>query len=50
MHFKAASPQLFHAAVSASNQPQAREKEAGNNTVFDEDKRIIHTGPNPLHN
>lgn len=21
-----------------------------NNNVFDEDKRIIHTGPNPLHN
>ncbi|KAL8258256.1 hypothetical protein R6Q59_030297 [Mikania micrantha] len=43
MFFKTAQPQ-FHADVSTSNQPPVGA------AVFDEDKRIIHTGPNPLHN
>lgn len=28
----------------------ASDQVAGNETVYGEDKRIVHTGPNPLHN
>ncbi|KAK9063686.1 hypothetical protein SSX86_017557 [Deinandra increscens subsp. villosa] len=44
----------FHAAnVTVSSQPPVGKSANGDqeaNNVFDEDKRIIHTGPNPLHN
>ncbi|KAJ0545325.1 hypothetical protein HanIR_Chr08g0348631 [Helianthus annuus] len=46
MFFKAAQPQ-FHAA---SSQPPVGATGEEGDSVFDEDKRIIHTGPNPLHN
>ncbi|MFS7993052.1 hypothetical protein Hanom_Chr12g01089551 [Helianthus anomalus] len=38
MLFKTRQPHEFHAAGKEGS------------IVFDEDKRIIHTGPNPLHN
>ncbi|MFS8017952.1 hypothetical protein Hanom_Chr15g01386401 [Helianthus anomalus] len=43
--FKTASPQLH--ATARSRQRQAGE---GDNNLYDEDKRLVHTGPNPLHN
>ncbi|MFS8032933.1 hypothetical protein Hanom_Chr17g01563531 [Helianthus anomalus] len=39
--FITASPQ-FH--------PEARSRPAGESDLYDEDKRLVRTGPNPLHN
>ncbi|CAH1414151.1 unnamed protein product [Lactuca virosa] len=39
--FRTAAPH-FHAA--------ARSRAAGEGNLYDEDKRLVHTGPNPLHN
>ncbi|CAL0331290.1 unnamed protein product [Lupinus luteus] len=47
---------LFHASPSSSTTTttQARfvstNNGGQNNTLYGDDKRIIHTGPNPLHN
>ncbi|KAI3763634.1 hypothetical protein L2E82_13624 [Cichorium intybus] len=45
--FQTALPQ-FHAAGLVSGEPNFGGAEKG--SIYDEDKRIIHTGPNPLHN
>lgn len=40
---------LFH-APSSSSPAQVVDIEDNPTTVYGDDKRIIHTGPNPLHN
>ncbi|XVF02856.1 hypothetical protein REPUB_Repub04eG0210600 [Reevesia pubescens] len=37
----------FHAPSSSS---QFAENEGDPDTIYGDDKRIVHTGPNPLHN
>nr|GMD60140.1 CLAVATA3/ESR (CLE)-related protein 17-like [Ipomoea batatas]GMD68180.1 CLAVATA3/ESR (CLE)-related protein 17-like [Ipomoea batatas] len=41
-------PNMGH-AVGASS-PSSVMKKNGSDKVYEDDKRIVHTGPNPLHN
>lgn len=40
----------FHEFTTSSNHVGTGEKRNGGNKLYDEDKRLVHTGPNPLHN
>lgn len=44
---------FFHGVTtvtSADHSIETKEKRNGGNELYDEDKRLVHTGPNPLHN
>ncbi|KAK1437677.1 hypothetical protein QVD17_03473 [Tagetes erecta] len=41
---------VFFKPESLYFHPAARSRSPGKNDLYDEDKRMVHTGPNPLHN
>ncbi|KAI3811982.1 hypothetical protein L1987_16682 [Smallanthus sonchifolius] len=41
---------LFFGNASLQFHPPTRSRPAGEGDLYDEDKRQVHTGPNPLHN
>ncbi|GMY18616.1 CLAVATA3/ESR (CLE)-related protein 16-like [Fagus crenata] len=41
---------LFHAPSSSISPGQAVATNGDSDTIYGDDKRVIHTGPNPLHN
>ncbi|KAJ4709723.1 CLAVATA3/ESR (CLE)-related protein 16 [Melia azedarach] len=45
-----ADQSTFHAPPSSSQLVDTEAETPGSNSIYEDDKRIIHTGPNPLHN
>lgn len=46
----ASSHQQFRGGFEAGNHDHHRVKDDDHDGVFDDEKRKVHTGPNPLHN
>ncbi|KAL3501889.1 hypothetical protein ACH5RR_036338 [Cinchona calisaya] len=40
----------FHAASDNNEHVGRDRRETGSDTIFKDDVRLVHTGPNPLHN
>ncbi|KAK4720538.1 hypothetical protein R3W88_010771 [Solanum pinnatisectum] len=41
---------FFHEVTTITSAVGTGEKRNRGNKLYDEDKRLVHTGPNPLHN